>query len=536
MKPGELAATAGTLPRLTEAMAERYGDRPALGTATGSDGVGLTYSELSRAARAGGAVLTALELSPGTRVVLKLSNSPSWVAAFFAVLRAGHVAVPVPVETPQEHLLALLGHVGAEVMITEGTPPACGVRCVDVVTLFGLSDLPIPDPACAPADTAVLAFTSGSTGTPRAVELSHENLLSDLRAVLEVDQTGPDDVFLSVLPLAHLYELMVGLLAPLTCGATILYAGLPLPHRIVGMLKDHGVTHTLAVPALLDALYADLLDTLVEEGLVDRDRRKQPLEETARRFRDGATDLDLPTLCAAVRRRIGERLRFVGSGGAALSSAWDDILPALGITLEYGYGLTEAGPVVCMGKCGEVPGGSVGPPLPGVEVQIGENGEVLVRGPNVMKGYYGDTRATAEALTGGWLHTGDLGSLDADGNLFINGRRKEAIVTASGTCIDPCEFERHYQSDLFRELCVTAIPDEQGNDLPTLVVVPSAPDLRAASLEAELAALRAKAPAHLRVTRLALLGQPLPRTATGKIRRRHVAGLLNNQNDRGASA
>ncbi len=212
-------------------------------------------------------------------------------------------------------------------------------------------------------------------------------------------------------------------------------------------------------------------------------------------------------------------------GGAAVDPAWALLCRAIGIVLDVGYGLTEAGPVVAVGNMQECPPQSVGRPLPGVDVRVDERGEILLRSPSLMRGYYGDPTATANALVDGWLRTGDKGYCDEQGFLYVTGRLKEAIVTASGVTVCPEEFEVHYQDPLFAELCVIPAPGPHGNDIPELIVVPAS-EASAYDIESTFRRLRADAPSHCRIERIQMVDQPLPRTPTGKIRRRELAARL----------
>jgi long-subunit acyl-CoA synthetase (AMP-forming) len=225
---------------------------------------------------------------------------------------------------------------------------------------------------------------------------------------------------------------------------------------------------------------------------------------------------------ASIRERTGPTFQTLVIGGAALDPTWAEITAAVGLRLEVGYGLTEASPIVSVGLAGESPPGSAGRPLPGVEVQLGADDEILVRGPNVMRGYFHDDDATAAALRDGWLHTGDHGHLDAQGFLFVTGRLKEAIVTASGDTLYPEEVEPYYDSPLFAERCVAGVPGPHGNDLPALFVVPATPDVGEPELRRAFEELRAAAPPRLRVPHLVPVAGPLPRTALGKVRRRSL--------------
>jgi long-chain acyl-CoA synthetase len=369
---------------------------------------------------------------------------------------------------------------------------------------------------------ALLAFTSGSTRRPRAVELTHANLLGDLDALLAARRAGPGDVFLSMLPPAHLFELMGGLLGPLASGARVVYGGTPLPNRIVEALREERITHAMAVPAVLQALFAELMEELFEAGVVATAERGP--REAAQLIQEDLGSDRLARTEAGLRERIGHDFRCLVVGGAALDPVWRRVLPPLGIRLECGYGLTEAGPVVSVGYASECPAGSVGRPLPGVEVRIADDGEILVRGPNVMRGYYADPSATAEAFADGWLRTGDRGRLSDEGFLFVTGRKKEAMVTATGETVYPDEVEPCYAGLPVEEYCVAPLPGADGNDSPTLIVVPLAG--RADELEPAYRELRAAAPPRCRVERLLQIPGPLPRTASGKVRRRLLAEEL----------
>ncbi len=374
-------------------------------------------------------------------------------------------------------------------------------------------------------DLAILAFTSGSTGQPRAVELTHKNLLCNLDALLQVRQVRPGDALLSMLPPAHLFELMAGLLAPLACGARVVYAGSLLPNRLVEALRECEITEALAVPALVGCLYEEVADQLVEVGIIETSDASPA--ETARRIQSELGTEELQRIRAGVRCRIGEAFRTLIVGGAAVDPAMAEVIAALGIRVEVGYGLTEASPIISTGFVGQCPLGSAGHPLPGIDVQIDECGEILVRGPNVMRGYFKDPRVSAAVLQNGWLKTGDYGRLDEAGFLFVCGRLKEAMVTAAGETLWPEEVEPYYVNPLFAEVCVAALRGRNGNDLPTLFVVPASPELKGKDLEDTFASLRAAAPARFRVDRIIRLREALPKTASGKIQRRILVQQFN---------
>jgi long-chain acyl-CoA synthetase len=473
----------------------------------------------------GAAGLRTAGVAPGDRVLLYLERCASWPAAFFAILEAGGVAVPLPAETPPAMAAGVVAFTGTRVAVMgnrmQGLAGCDGLRCLPVERLLE-ADARAAPPEPLP-ELALLAFTSGSTSRPRAVELTHANLLANLHALLQVRKAVPGDSFLSMLPPAHLFELMVGLLGPLACGARVVYAPTLLPHRLLAALRTERITHALSVPALLDVFYEEILGQLVEAGVVGPGGRGQSLAETARWLREEATDADVQQVRAGLRERIGTSFHTLVIGGAALDPAWAVLAPAFGVKLEVGYGLTEASPIVGVAPAGEAPPGSAGRPLDGVEVRIGEQSEVLVRGPNVMRGYFRDPEGTAAALRDGWLHTGDHGRLDANGFLYITGRLKEVLVTAAGETLYPEEVEPYYDSPLFAERCVAGLPGPQGNDVPTLFVVPASAAVGEPELRRVFEDLRAAAPPRLRVPGLVCLPGPLPRTAIGKICRRHLA-------------
>ena len=516
-----------SLPGLVREAASEFSDALAL-ESTRDPGAGLTYTGLLEQVHRGCSTLRNLDLAAGDRVLLAVEPRPEWAVSFFAILGAGLVAVPLPHETSSQAAAAIAANAQARAAVlsdrTAGLAADLGaIARVPLQELLGGEDGPRGLVDSDRQDLAVLAFTSGSTDRPRAVELTHANLLSNLDSLLQVRGAAPGDALLSMLPPAHLFELMGGLLGPLACGVRVVYASSLLPNRLVKALRVHRITRALAVPALVDCLYEEVLAQLVETGIVEPERTSQGLAETAARIESETDEEDLRQVLSGVRAQIGAAFRTLIIGGAAVDPSMARILSALGIRMEVGYGLTEASPIVTVGFSDQSPTGSVGRPLPGVAVRIAANGEILVRGPSVMRGYWKAPQATAAALAGGWLRTGDSGRLDDDGHLFITGRLKETMVTSAGETIYPEEVEPYYECPLFVELCVTSLPGEHGNDLPTLFVVPASPNLPDHDLEEAFADLRASAPARLRVARMVRLSGPLPRTATGKVRRRALA-------------
>ncbi len=520
---------ARTLPDIARLGAAQFGDTPALTRAAAAGGGGLSYIELWTRVRGGAAALHAARLRPGEAVVLALTAQPAWAAALLAILEAGLVAVPLPSTTRPDSLLALAKHVRARAVIAEGEAAAAlgaaGLRVIPLAQLLGGAPGAGSSVRPDPGDRALLVPTSGSTGAPRVVELTHTNVLADIAALREVRGAAPGDAFLSMLPPTHLFELVCGTLGPLGCGARVVHPGTLLPNRLVAALREERITHALAVPALLSALLAEVWDAVACGTQDGRRPGTSEMPALAHRLAAESTPAGLDRVRAAVRERIGPTFRKLIVGGAALDPSWGDLCGVVDVDLDVGYGLTEASPVVALGAARACPRDSVGRPLPGLEVRIARDGEILVRGPTVMRGYFRDTERSAAALADGWLRTGDRGRLDEDGHLFVTGRLKEAMVAATGETVHPEEAEPWYASPLFAEWCVVPVPAADGNDVATLVVV-AHPHTSETDLAAEWARLRAAAPSRVRVTRLVRAQRPLPRTETGKLRRRALGEAI----------
>ena len=506
-------------------IAQTYPDRIALQDATGSRAV--TYRDLWARVERGAAALRTRGLPPGSRILLVLAPGIDWMPVFIAVVHAGLVAVPIPADTPGDRAGLAAMFTGARAWIGND---ADGEHAVALAPLPRIVVADLENAPAAPMDdgtangtaTAVLVFTSGSTARPRAVALSHRNLLANLRGLFAARQPVPNEAVLSTLPPSHAYELVAGQLAPLAAGARVVYAGVPMPNRVIETIRSQRITRVALVPALFEALAREVIDGLVTSGAADPDCREASVRDLAARVRAMPDDARV-RLRGAIRDRIGDALHAIVIGGAATNPAWAEVLTGVGIHLDVGYGLTEAGPVVAMGRAGECPAGSVGRPLAGVLVRIAADGEVLVKGASIMEGYAADREATEACFEDGWLRTGDRGRLDAAGFLFITGRIKEAMVTSAGETIYPDEVEPFFASPLFAELAVVPAPGDDGNDWPTLVVVPTDPLADAMAVRRAAAALNAAAPARLRVSGVIVQTEPLPRTAAGKIRRRAIA-------------
>ncbi|GBD44073.1 Long-chain-fatty-acid--CoA ligase FadD15 [bacterium HR40] len=422
--------------------------------------------------------LRAHGIEPGDRVVLLSENRPEWAIADLAIMQAGAITVPAYTTNPPADHAYLLNHSEARGVICS-TPslarrllPALAEAPTVATVLFiepqptlpsgpqvGFWDSALAEAAALPPtgeeerlekhDVACFIYTSGTGGRPKGVMLTHGNIMSNIAGAIRLlERIGlEDEVFLSFLPLSHAYEHTAGLHFPLAIGAQIWYAE-GVEHLAANLL-DARPTILTCVPRLLEVMRERMLQQVERQGGLRAKLFHLALELGRRRYEQGRL---LPHLLPAdllldrlVRRRVAERfggrLKALVSGGAALKYEVGLFFVALGVPLLQGYGQTEASPVISCNPPGACRIDTVGPPLEGVEVRIGADGEILVRGPNVMKGYWKDEVATQQALRDGWLHTGDVGALDPDGYLRITDRKKDILVLSGGENVSPQRVE-----------------------------------------------------------------------------------------------
>ncbi|MBV9828670.1 MAG: long-chain fatty acid--CoA ligase [Alphaproteobacteria bacterium] len=425
--------------------------------------------------------LVALGIEPGDRVALVAENRPEWIVADLAIMTMGGVTVPAYVTNTVDDHRHILGNSGARAAIVSTTalaerlipaaaqvpsvraivtmePPgnatggSLDIRSWEAVLALGAArpdDVADRVSQLASAQTACIIYTSGTGGVPKGVLLSHRNLIGNCRGayhLLEMLGLG-DEKFLSFLPLSHSYEHTAGMMFPISIGAEIYFA--EGAETLAANLLEVRPTIMTAVPRLYETMHQRIrLAMEREQGLKRRlfeqavaSGRKR-LDGVALSFGERLAEPLLEKLVRdKVRARFGGRLKAMVSGGAPLNPEIGSFFLALGVRLLQGYGQTEAAPVVCCNRPDKVKIDSVGPPLDGVEVRIAEDGEILVRGDNVMQGYWSDPEATARTLTDGWLHTGDIGALDADGYLRITDRKRDFIKNSGGDMIAPARVE-----------------------------------------------------------------------------------------------
>jgi long-chain acyl-CoA synthetase len=458
--------------------AAKYGSRAFLREKRDGAWSNFSWAEIAAASRRLRTGLLTLGLKPGDRVAILAENCPRWVIADLAALGMGAVVVPLyPTSATDEieHVLsdagvraiAILGEeslkkVAAiagrlpelETIVTlRAGMPAAITQTARIVTFESVSEGAEAGLAEAgQSDVATIIYTSGTTGNSKGVVLSHGNILANCESNLTALNLGERDEVLSFLPVAHSFERTAGYYTVMTAGGTISYAeGLG---QIAQNLLEINPTIVLTVPRLLEVIHGRILRT-VEKSPPWRRRLFQLAQVTgqrasAYRFEGRAAPLHLAASMAVFRKLVfarvrglfGTRLRYLISGGAPLPREIFEFFAAAEVPIVEGYGLTEAAPVVAVNLTGRTRPGTVGRPLRGVEVKLAQDGELLVRGANVMKGYYkleDDTRAAIDAE--GWLYTGDIAALDADGYIAIRDRKKEIIVLSGGKNVSPAALE-----------------------------------------------------------------------------------------------
>ena len=407
--------------------------------------------------------LGAQGLAPGDRVAICLRNGIEWATLDLAALGLGLVVVPLYVDDNPDSIAWCVGNAEARVLLVEAAKMAAALKQTGATlpSLYVLRAAPgdeMPSvasllPAKAPAprfeslaeDTlATICYTSGTSGRPKGVMLSHGNIIANVRSCQETGMARSSDVFLSILPLSHMFERTGGYYLPLSIGAKVVYA------RGIAQLADdlaaQAPTAMFAVPRIFEKFHSRLDEALAQSPV----KRWLFRECVARGWRvenrsAGWIDaLATPVLRALVAKpvlaKLGGRMRLAVVGGAALDPTLARAFIGLGLTLLQGYGMTEAAPVISVNREGSNDPESVGPPLRGIDVRIGAGGELLARGGNVMLGYWRNEEATRAALEDGWLHTGDIAEI-RDTKIYIRGRIKDILVMSNGEKVPPQDVE-----------------------------------------------------------------------------------------------
>ena len=535
-----------------------------------------TYRQLRQRAESVGAWLQRSGLQPGARCAILANNSPDWVAVYLGIVAAGHTAVPLDTAFNGEQVEKLLHDCGASLIFADakhlpiarhaGTSRQLKVALIDGPDLPPQPELPglremyqagadgFTPSSARPDDVACILYTSGTTSDPKGVMLSHANLRGEMESVFRFVRFDYADAILGVLPLFHALAQMANLMIPLACGARVVFLEALNTTELLRALTERNITLFCCVPQFF---------YLIHERVFQEARKRGTVVWTAFRImlalsRIGRTIGLNPgkIFFKQVHTLLGPKMRYLVTGGSRFDVAIGRDFHALGFDMLQAYGLTETtgGALVTPPESNVI--GSVGKPLPGNEAKIVDAkpaedgsghmvGEIAIRGPIVMKGYYNRPEATAEVIRNGWLHTGDLGYTDAGGNIFIAGRQKEIIVLSSGKNIYPEEIESYYlKSPWIKEVCVMGLEGAPGDPVSErlhAVIVPNLDVLRQKKvvnmrevIRYDVENISSHLPATKRILSYDIWQEDLPRTTTRKLRRFEIEAQVRQMQASGA--
>jgi long-chain acyl-CoA synthetase len=553
--------------RIAEAAA-RWPDRTAIEVLR-ADGIEVVrYRDLIGQAKEIGAWLRLEGFAKGDRAAILADNDARWVATYLGILWVGGVVVPLDTAYKSGQVQTVLSNSGAEWLFVsdkyrETARAAGAARIEGVGGVFhrfgptGAGGRPANGPTSGtempesventsdPLDAAVILYTSGTTADPKGVVLTHANLEAERVGALSIVKADERDAVLGVLPLFHALAQMANLLLPLSVGARVVFLESVNSSTLLAALQSRGITLFACVPQFFYLIHQRVRAEVARGGLLRR-ALFRALVDSNIWLRNHAGWNPGRLLFAKVHRVLGRTMRMLITGGSRFDPSIGRDLYGIGFTLLNAYGLTETSGGATIVRPTDRFTTSVGQPFPGVEIKINfelqtsnfeetPHGEIWIRGAIVMREYYHRPDATAEALIDGWLHTGDLGRLDADGRLYITGRKKEIIVLSSGKNLYPEEIEAHYrQTPFIKELCVMGLarPDEPAAERLHAVIVPDEAKLRERGtvnfrelIRFELESLSVQLPAHKRILSYDITLDALPRTTTGKLKRPEIERL-----------
>ena len=436
----ERATDSTDLVQFLQEAARRFGNRPALLSKLGFRYHRWSYTKLWEEAGQVASLLEQRGLKKGDRAVLWAPNCPQWVLAFFGCVRAGVIAVPLDMRSTADFVQLVASKTQPRLAFVSRLTPSgheeLGLSEVNLEELEELAQgMPPPQESDLTSEDLVeIMFTSGTTGDPKGVMLTHGNLMANMEAASEHVPGKPSDRLMSILPLSHMFEQMGGLFMALRSGAAVTYPTSRQPTILFKTMRERKVTLLLLVPRALE---------LFMNG-IEREVRRQGKERLWRWMMIIAryTPFRLRRLLfRRVHQRFGGSLKLVFSGGAALDPEMGAKWELLGLRIIQGYGATEVSPVISCHTRRRPRHDSAGMPLPGLDVEVSQDGELLVRGPSVTPGYWEAPEQTAAAFEHGWYKTGDQGLFDKQGFLHIKGRKKDMIVLASGQNVFPEDIE-----------------------------------------------------------------------------------------------
>ena len=544
-----------TLPDKLKEVVGQFPDKVVLQVKEGSEYISYTYKEFYKIVQTIAHFLMSMGIQKGDKVAIVFENRPEWGAVYFGIVFTGAIAVPLDLQSNREEIKYLLRDSGSRMLfssykslslfsgLTNELESLEKIIVLDyektskeiipfsrVVTTISEATSEENIPIVKAEDVASIVYTSGTTGGPKGVILTHDNFCSNFEGVDRLKLISSSDNILSILPLHHTFPFTVTLIIPIFCGATITYIKTLKSDELLECMRETGVTILVGVPQLFYMFFKHIADELAKINLFIRIPLLGFIEMLSFVRKFSRVNVLKPVL-SKIHSSFGKKLRFFVSGGAPLNEDAARFLTKIGFTIIEGYGLTETSPIVSLNPLKKQKIGSVGKVIHNVEVRIDSPdkdgiGEIIIKGPNVMGGYYRRDEETRAVLKNDWFYSGDLGYLDAEGYLYITGRKKEIIVLASGKNISPVEVESHYAvSPFIKELCILGLGKHEDESLGA-VLVPDFDHIRKvneiniyAAVKWELETLSKQLPAYRRITDFIITNENLPRTRLGKIKR-----------------
>jgi long-chain acyl-CoA synthetase len=517
-----------------------------------------TYSQIHNLAKRLGIWLLASGINKQDKIAILLDNCPEWSIVYFGILFSGAIAVPLDIRLSDFEICNLLTDSEAKIIFTVDKfisffdknfsnlvnvkkivlidKKSCQSPYVSFDDIIGKEqnfNINFPQMDC--EDIASIIYTSGTVGKPKGVMLSHKNFSSNFQGLEKLKICNHKDTFISILPLHHAFAFTATLIFPLFLGAKIVYPSSLKSGDILDCMRRNSVTIFVGVPEVFIMIHKAIFKEIRQRFYI---KRLLYLSLSCLWLIRRLTGINLSKLLLhSLHQRFGQNLRFLVSGGARLDINVAKDFFKLGFTILEGYGLTETAPVVSLNLPSRWKIGSVGRPIEGVSVKIGENNEILIRGDNVMKGYFNAPLQTQQMLRDNWLHSGDAGYIDEDGYIFITARLKEILVLSSGKNIYPEEIENYFKkSDFIREICLLTVRKTDGTEVLVAVVVPDFEFFKQVGdaninrkIKWELENFSSRLPTYKRITDFIIVREELPKTRLGKIKRYEVEAKYLNR-------
>ncbi len=530
-----------------ESAATRFPDRTAVELLKADSVDSWTYRQLYEAAYDRATQLIKLGVKAGDRCAILADNDPSWCAAYLGILRAGAIVVPLDTNYTSSQVATVAKDASIKALFAnqrllsnarEALASVESATLIDLHTGFAEKNgTTLPAPERGSDDPAVILYTSGTTADPKGVVLTSGNLLAERDAAFQIVSVSETDSVLGVLPLFHALAQLANLLLPFLVGARVVFLESVSSTTLLRALSDHRITIFACVPQFFYLIHQRIMQDVAKGGAF-KERGFAALLRLGFWSRRLGVNIGR-MLFARIHRMLGPEMRFFVTGGSRFDPVIGRDFYALGFTILQAYGLTETSGAASLTRPDDAYLDTVGRALPGQQIKIMPSedpeldGEIAIRGPVVMKGYFNRPEATAAVMQDGWFLSGDLGRLDDEGRLAITGRKKEVIVLSSGKNIYPEEIEAKYrQSSFIKEICVLGLPreDEPAAERLYAVVVADMDLMRARRivnagdlLRFEIEGQSVHLPAHKRVLGYDVWFEPLPRTTTGKLKRHEIA-------------